>query len=284
MNSMSDELSWDDMRLFLATMRAPSLKYVAQSMGISRPTAGRHLTALESRLGVRLFERRPDGLHATPAAVALVEPAEVVERAMQAATRSVRNAQGELRGPVRVTLPDIAASELLMPTLVAFCRQWPLIELHIDASYDLSDLARAKADVAIRFMRHGTTPDAELMGRLAATVYVAAYGSGDWIGQSGDASDALWVAQTPFPDVPVRGSMRDAGLQRTACAAGLGRVWLPCFYADPVLTRCSDPVPGFDIWVLVHPDLRRNPRLKAFRDAVVAALRDQADRLAGCRA
>jgi hypothetical protein len=39
--------------------------------------------------------------------------------------------------------------------------------------------------------------------------------------------------------------------------------------------------PGYDIWVLVHPDLRRNPRLKMFRDALVAALQRHRARLEG---
>jgi len=279
MNSIADELNWDDMRLFLATMRASSLRHVAESMGISRPTAGRHLSALEARLGVKLFDRRPDGLHATPEAMSLVGAAEEVERAVQTATRVVRNVRTELRGPVRVTLPDIVASELLMPTLTAFCQQWPQIELHIEASYALTNLARAEADVAIRFMQHGTTPDPDLTGRLAANAHVAAYGSGDsWIGQGGANG---WVANTPFPKLAVRGSMRNALLQRSACRAGLGRSWLPCFFAEPMLTRCSEPIPGWDIWVLVHPDLRRNPRLKVFRDVVVEALRAQTARLEG---
>jgi DNA-binding transcriptional LysR family regulator len=282
MSSSVEDLSWDDMRLFLATMRAPSLRFVAERMGISRPTAGRRLSRLEARLGVSLFLRRPDGLHATPEAVTLLPAAEAVERAMQAAARAVRNTDTELRGPVRVTLPDIVASELLMPTLVGFCRRWPRIELDIEASYSVSPVGQGGVDVAIRLMRHGTSPDPELAGRLAATAFAAAYGTGaSWIGQDGAPADATWVARSPFPDLPVRGRIRNAVIQRSACAAGLGRAWLPCFYAEPLLARCSEAVPEWDIWVLVHPDLRRNPRLKVFRDVVVEALREQQARLEG---
>ncbi len=67
-------------------------------------------------------------------------------------------------------------------------------------------------------------------------------------------------------------------LQRTACARGLGLSQLPCFFAEPTLVRVTEPEPAFDIWVLVHDDLRKSPRLKAFRDAMVDALQA---RLAG---
>ena len=43
----------------------------------------------------------------------------------------------------------------------------------------------------------------------------------------------------------------------------------------------TEPEPGLDIWVLVHPDRRRNPRLRLFRDMVVASFQRQKDRLEG---
>ena len=75
--------------------------------------------------------------------------------------------------------------------------------------------------------------------------------------------------------------MLDGALLRSACAAGLGMARLPCFLADGHLERRTEPEPGLDIWVLVHPDLRRNPRLRLFRDMVVDALKQQRDRLEG---
>ena len=75
--------------------------------------------------------------------------------------------------------------------------------------------------------------------------------------------------------------MLDGELQRRACAAGLGMARLPCFFADGHLERRTEPEPGLDVWVLVHPDLRRNPRLRLFRDMVVASIKRQQDRLEG---
>ena len=75
--------------------------------------------------------------------------------------------------------------------------------------------------------------------------------------------------------------MKGVPMQRAACAAGMGLSRLPCFYAEPMLTRQTEPEPGGDVWVLVHPDLRRNPRLRVFRDAVVAALNRHRPRLEG---
>ena len=278
----TQHLQWDDVRVFLATFRAASLRQAAADLGISRPTAARHLSALEERIGLTLFDRRPDGLHATSEAVALVAPAEEVERAMLAMERAAQAVDPELRGPVRMTVPAVVAADLLMEDLVAFCRRWPQIELHIEGSYRITSLAQRQADVAIRFMPLGKAPDPELTGRKVGNAWMAAYGEGDsWIGNRGGGLDDEWVRQSAFPDLPVKGAIWDGEILRSACAAGLGLARLPCFMADGRLPRRSEPEPGLDIWVLVHPDLRRSPRLRLFRDAVVDALRRQRPRLEG---
>jgi len=276
------DLDWDDIRLFLAVMRAGSLRAAAVELGVSRPTAARRLTTLEDRLGLELFDRRPDGLHASAAAGALTPHAEAVEAAMQGLTRRARGAHTDLSGTVRVTVPAIAAQELLIEDIVAFCHQWPQIDVEISGAYGLESLAGQKADVAIRFMPLGVAPDSELHGRRVGNAYMAVYGHGDaWIGQRGAALDRAWTRTTPWPDLPIRGAMVDGELQRKACQLGLGMARLPCFMADGFVERRTEPEPGLDIWVLVHPDLRRSPRLRLFRDMAVKALQRQRARLEG---
>ena len=70
-------------------------------------------------------------------------------------------------------------------------------------------------------------------------------------------------------------------MQRKACAAGMGMARLPCFIADGHVERRTEPDPGLDIWVLVHPDLRRNPRLRVYRDEMVKALKSKLPVLEG---
>lgn len=277
-----DGLDWDDVRLFLCVLRAGSLRAAAGQLGVSRPTAARRLTRLEHKLGVGLFDRRPDGLHRTPAAAALAPRAEAVEQAVLGLTRAAQGADPELQGTVRVTVPAIAAQELFVDDFVAFCKRWPQIDIAVSGAYALESLAGQKADVAIRFMPLGVPPDSELHGRRVCTAHMAVYGRGDcWVGQYGAEADRAWVEKTPWPDLPIRGAMLDGALLVKTVAAGLGMSRLPCFFADGRLERRTEPEPAFDVWVLVHPDLRRNPRLRLFRDMVVASLKRQEARLQG---
>jgi len=276
------DLDWNDVRLFLAVMRAGSLRKAAADLFVSRPTAARRLSSLERQLGMALFDRRPDGLHATPAAASLLPRAEAVEEAMRGLTRAAVGADPELRGTVRVTVPPIVAEELLIEDFVEFCQRWPQIEIEVVGNYALDNLAAQQADVAVRFMPVGVPPRSSLHGRRVGNAHIAVYGHGDcWIGQRGETHDRAWAKTTPWPDLPIRGAMLDGALQRRACAAGLGMARLPCFFADGHLERRTEPEPGLDIWVLVHPDLRRNPRLRLFRDMVAASMRRHRARLEG---
>lgn len=116
-------------------MRTKSLRGAADQLNLSHPTARRRLGALEAQLGLQLFERRRDGLHPTLHAGDLQHAAERVEQALQALRRVTRAADPALRGPIRVSVPDVVATDLLMDDFVAFAERWPQIDLRIEPSH-----------------------------------------------------------------------------------------------------------------------------------------------------
>lgn len=274
---------WDHLRIFVAMMRSKSLREAAERLNMSHPTVRRHLDALEADLALKLFDRRPDGLHATAAAAALLPKAEAVESAIHALGRSALDASPTLSGRVHVTAPDILLSELLAPDLVAFVRTWPEITLDVDTDYALADLGSREADIALRFLPLDQLPDDSLVGIRAATMYAAIYGHTEeqWLGWGDDRARPEFVTQSRYSDLPSIATIRDAYLQRTACVEGLGLSVLPCFMAPDGLPQLTPAHEVAAIWVLVHPDLRRNPRLRVFREAMVAALKRLGPRLEG---
>jgi DNA-binding transcriptional LysR family regulator len=281
----SSELNWDLLRVFLAVMRASSLRHAAAILGTSHPTVRRRLKVLEDQVGIRLFDRRSDSLHATPEAFALLERAEQVEASVQAFARGACNADPNLKGAIRISAPDILMSELLAPDLAAFCKRWPQIVLNVDTTYALADLGSREADIAFRIVPRDQMPSQDLTGRKAASMYAAVYGQGrQWIGWVEREQQQQWIRNTPFAELPIHGVMNNVYLQRAACREGMGLAILPCFMADPWLERRTAPEPAADLWVLVHPDLRRNPRLRLFRDEMVKALQRLRPRLEGSTA
>ncbi|MCA7897689.1 helix-turn-helix domain-containing protein, partial [Burkholderia cepacia] len=78
---MTTDLNWERYRTFLAVLTEGSLSGAARALGITQPTAGRHVAALEAAFGQTLFTRSPSGLLPTEAALALRGHAEALRSA-----------------------------------------------------------------------------------------------------------------------------------------------------------------------------------------------------------
>ena len=70
---------WDDLRIFLAAFREGSCAAAGARLGVNQSTISRRVAALEGDLGVRLFDRMPEGLVPTAAAEEIVPRAELFE-------------------------------------------------------------------------------------------------------------------------------------------------------------------------------------------------------------
>jgi len=276
-------MNWDDVRFFLAVAHRGTVLRAAEDLEVSRPTVMRRVEGLERRLALRLFDRHADGWHLTPAGARLLVTAEGMATGAQAFSRAAEGAQQTLEGRIDVSLTEFVGATLLMDDLVAFVERWPGIDLRVHSSYHLADLDRGDAHVVLRVLPVGKRPRGSLVGRKAATISVAPYGSGGfWLGQNLGLPDLLSeIRQTTLPDLPVRGFLNGVFLLREACAQGLGYGVLPCFCAEPRLERLGEPRPAWVVWVLSHPDLVQTPRLRLFREAMYQALAKKADRLAG---
>ena len=54
-------MDWDELRFFHAVAEAGSLSQAARELGVSQPTVGRRIRALEDRLDACLFDRLDSG-------------------------------------------------------------------------------------------------------------------------------------------------------------------------------------------------------------------------------
>src|SRR6056297_2910935 len=97
---------WNRARAFLVTAEEGSLSRAARALGMTQPTLGRQVSALEHELGVALFERVGRGLELTPSGLELVEH---VRRMGEAATRVSLTASGQsqsIEGTVCITATE----------------------------------------------------------------------------------------------------------------------------------------------------------------------------------
>ena len=278
---------WDDVRLFLALVRAGSVRAAAAKAGASHSTVARRVEAFEKRLGVKLFDRSPSGYVLTVAGEDLLEVAENVENNLDAVQRRLVGQDRRLAGVIRVTMVDVVATHLLMPDLTKFRELYPDIGLEVVITYEALDLTRREADVAIRFVKN---PPDHLIGHRLATVANAAYATPDyladhdltdpasasWIGFGSPSPFPKWVKQSDYPHIPAKGVFDSMLLQIQAARCGMGMAMLPCFMGDPDpdLERVppGQPKPSYDLWLLRHRDTRSTARLRVFSEFVGAAV------------
>lgn len=115
-------VKWDDLALFLALARARSLSGAASRLEVDASTASRRLAALERELGLRLFDRTPEGLAPTAYAERLFPEAEAMELA---ADRFVTGAEGferTIEGRVRLSAPPGLVDAFVLPMLPDLAR------------------------------------------------------------------------------------------------------------------------------------------------------------------
>jgi molybdate transport repressor ModE-like protein len=287
---MESKLNWDELKLVLAIARAGSLAGAARQLGVSHATVFRHLNSVEKTLGVSLFQRATHRYTATGAGDALVATAADVETQVLAVEQRLTGHEVKLSGTIRLTTTDTLLSGLLAPILSAFQAEYPAISLEVSVSNAVFSLARRDADIAIR---PGQKPNEHLVGRRIGVISQAVYAALDHDGVDDIHADQHWIGTGTdiiYPELETW--MQKQGLEPrcrmftnsllatcAAVAAGSGIAVLPCYLgdADTRLRRVGESVPELasDLWLLVHPELKRIAPIKAFNDYVFAATREQ---------
>lgn len=291
-----DRLNWDDLRVFLALHREGTVRKAAAFLSVSHPTVARRLATMERQMGVRLFDRLPEGYALNAAGEAVLVHAEQVEQEIYDLERRIVGGDARLSGAIKLTMPPPMAP-LLMPALADFHGRYPQIDLEIVTSYEVIDLAKRDADIAIRFFQE---PEPWLVGRRLPQFANAAYATKQyiqahtfygpdatarWIGWRGDGAQPDWVQRTDFPDCRAVWQVNDPIAQQEAARAELGMALLPCWIGDrdPGLTRVPPGRVGNlrQAWILTHPDLRSSARIREMVSFLAASFEELAPILRG---
>lgn len=278
---------WNDLKYVLETVRQGGLSGAARVLRVNHATVSRRIAALETEMGVRLFDRLPQGYAPTTAGQDAARSAEIMEQAHLDLSRALAGRDRSLSGPLVVTAPSLLIERVLAPMLIEFTTLHPDIEISLVASNTPLNLARREADVAFRIDNappqtlFGVRVTGQKAGVYAQRAVVAALGPPDtttldWVRFSHWPGLPVEVT-TAWPNRRVRVVVNDMVVAIGAARAGMGATRMPCFLgdSDPLLAR----VPGIElfdypsIWILTHPDLRDVPRVAAFMAFAAANMR-----------
>ena len=293
-----ERLDWDDLRYFLAAVKAGTLAGAARATGVEHTTIGRRLSALERSLGGPLVLRGPDGLRLTPLGETIAPLVEEVERAVLAVCERI-----ESQAPrVRLAVPSGFAA-LFTSALPRLRRDHPDLSLELLGGARPADLAKGEADLAIR---SGPVDDPELVVRAVGEAGWSLYASEAYLARRPGPVDpddltghevigfdpslagvpaARWIEERAAKATIALRS-REMTDMLAAAASGAGLAALPCMLGDaePGLRRLVPDLIATRTLSLVY---RREARLSAEIRAVIRfavdVMREHADRIRGAR-
>jgi DNA-binding transcriptional LysR family regulator len=284
-----ENLNWDDLRYFLAVVDTGSLTGAARKLRVEHTTVARRIEALEQSLGLRLFDRLPRQWQLTAEGENLVPGSRRLEDEALSLQR-VAVGVAPLSGTVRISAPPVMASHLLVPQLAPLSTRLPGICLEVVGEIREANLSRREADIALRMSR----PKASgLAARPLVEIGFALYASRDYLARHGtqhwsfvgyeesllDMPQQQWLDKTAAGR-PFAFRTNDLSALFQAVRAGLGVGVLPHFLArnDPVLALIPSPECPVTrtLWLVLHPDVRRSPRVRAVADGLVEIFSEEA--------
>jgi DNA-binding transcriptional LysR family regulator len=279
-------MDWDGLQAFLAVARSGRVSAAARRLGVEHTTVARRIDGLEKTLGVSLFYRTSRGYLLTPEGQSVVSPVEAIEQAALAVEARAREQSGTLAGRVRIAMPPEFGSHWLAPRLGAFRTIHPQIHLQILVGTRQRDLARGEAELAIQPPRPTQTGMlAVRLARVAVGLYAARHLIGGKRLRIRKPTDlrglCLFTYTPPFQVLqearwfqPILESATIALESNSthsllaAARAGSGVAVLPRFVAreHDDLVAVSDDVASHDLLLITHPEVRRNPNVRATAD------------------
>lgn len=292
----------NDIAVFMAVVETGSFAAGGKATGLTRSAAGKAVSRIEDRLGVRLLNRTTRAMSMTEEGRSFHEHGLDILAAVEKAEESVAGPAGTPRGVLRLTAPQAYGQRVILPVMERYLARWPDTQIEASFTDRLVDIVEEGFDIAIRF--GGTAADSRLVSRVvardrsllvASPAYLARRGRpagpADLSGHQGLAFSSRGRRQSwrfrqvkdPWTTASFHSRLRlDSGeALRDAAVRGLGIAVLPEFLAreDIQAGRLVRLLSDFEteeaeITVLYPSRRLLEPRVRQFVDLFVSTLRD----------
>jgi DNA-binding transcriptional LysR family regulator len=186
---------WNRARAFLVTAEEGSLSAAARALGMTQPTLGRQVNALEEELGVVLFERVGRGLTLTAGGVDLLDHVRGMGEAANHVSLAASGQSQTIEGSICITASEVISAFLLPPVLARLRRTYPGVDIKLVASNAVQDLRRREADIAIR---SGRPTDPSLIATRLRDTPARLYATRSYLKQIGNPTTVADLRRADF--------------------------------------------------------------------------------------
>ncbi|WMT91954.1 LysR family transcriptional regulator [Pelagibacterium sp. H642] len=284
---------------FIRVSEEGSFSAAARSLKTTQPSVSKAVADLEKKLGTRLLNRTTRTLSLTEAGIAYYRQMKRIVLLLDEANAEVQDGSEGLRGRIRVNAPGLLASNLALPALLAFQKQFSEVTFDLIMEDRRIDPVGEAADVTVRI---GALADSTLRARRAGAASIGLYAAPEYLArrleiasQAGDTAGLGLLRYSGQKEGPLLTAVLQdtAGysyslewsrtvtvsnglLAREAALQGAGVAIIPRFLAaeDVKTGRLAElladtQLPALEI-SLLHPFTRDPPhRVKRFMDFAV---------------
>lgn len=285
--------------VFIAVAEEQSFAAGGRRLGMSPPAVTRAITALETRLGVRLLERTTRHVRVTEAGRRYLDDARRIVAELDEADDAAAGSNAAPRGHLSVTAPVLFGRLYVTPGIVDYLQRYPDMEVAAMFVDRVTSLVEEGIDVAVRI---GELPDSTLRAIPVGGVLRMIVASPAYLAQHGAPRTPQELAQHTIvaatgASVPPdwrfmqEGELRtvrikprlavnsnDAAIEAVRCGLGLTRL---LSYQAAAGLASGELVAVLEDYVaapvpihIVHRDSRQgSARIRSFVDLMVTRLR-----------
>jgi len=171
--------------VFVCVAESGSFKTAADRLNLTASAVSKGVARLESRLGVRLFERTTRRVSLTDAGTAFYRTCTGVLTDLEEAELSLHAEHTEPRGRVRLHLPGAFGRSQVLPIILRCLQDYPLLVPHISFSDHSIDPLQEGVDIVVTLGGRDVWPDTvghRHLGRewhvlCASPLYLAEHGA-----------------------------------------------------------------------------------------------------------
>lgn len=164
---MRQRLSYTDERAFIRVVELGSIRAAAKERGVEASSISRRITALESRLGVKLLDRTGAnsnvtevGAHYFGAMLKLIAQIDALET-------EIAGEADTPKGLLKIAASIDFGQTLVVPWMLEFQQEYQDVQVELKLSSEFQDLSMDEIDVAVRI---GNLMDSALIARKLASV------------------------------------------------------------------------------------------------------------------
>ena len=275
---------WTELRTAYKLAKLGTLSATAQDIGIHRSTVMRHIDALEAHLDVVLFQRNEKGYIPTEAGLEIMQLGEVTDNHFSQLPSRLKSREQTLQGTLTLTtISEMAA--LLIPVIKQYQTQYPDMRVKLIGDLRNYNLEYGEADIAIRAGEKPTTPDNVVFPLFTTELVFCAHQ--DYIEQYGlpnkdNIRTHRFLSLTERPPhlhwnewinshIPARNIVMEASSQQilnqallAGCGISIIDKALLSHRHDLVEIALPDTNWQISVWILVHRDMYRMPKIQKF--------------------